>query len=636
MATVRPEDRALRAIEELRWDPAGTTALVISVAAAGVSVAVIGAALAWGTAHMVVGAVSFALATWLARSIARSIACLLGSLGTLAALFATSVMIDEGLLATLHVSWSIASYAWWILAIGYALLMRRSGFERDFGLAELIGVAVSVAAAVSAWHKIDYTTSLLRLLVHVEDNEAWTALVTQVHSAAYIGPGFVQHFDGRGPVIATVLGVLAASQRSGVPVHNAVFSAWSLAVLLTPICAAILLRRMVTRSALATIVFALIAIAWAWHLPFLLFASYGHLTATWAFLFLLASVAMLAFDRQRAAAVPALAGLVFAAGAAWYPIFPLGAVGLGLVAIRAWRGDTGRRRWGPIAIVALAEIVLLLQMLQAVGIINAPPEVSFGLNNLYAAQGGTASFDGTLQMLVPVALVLIALLPSDRVPDGVDRIWRMLMVGVAYVGAVFAGAYLVKVGVGYGPTKVWFIVGFTTTVVLVATASRFRLGTRAVVGVALALTLGSFFYGGAGETLSRSWPGGGSDPAWLPAVQTVAASNSGSGAKPTACVSNDKYSAYLCTRWAAGLTTGDDFPYQPYRLLVAGHQDPTGEIERLVEDGTVAKSDIIVLDKPDEGHAWAWKLIENAGEAFGPDGKPLNPRPTAPPPAKAS
>ena len=605
--------------------------MVAAVVTSAAAAAAIGAALAWSLPHTLVGAVSLALATWLAGSITRAVACLLGSLGTMAAVFATAVMVHEGLLGALHVSWSIASFGWWAIAIAYALLIRRGGFERDFGVAELAGTIVSFAAAVSVWHKVDYSTSLLRLLVHVEDNEAWTALVTQVHSAAYIGPGFVQHFDGRGPVIATVLGVLAASQRSDVPVYNAVFSAWSLAVLLTPICAASLLRRMSARSAIPTVVFALIAIAWAWHLPFLLFASYGHLTATWAFLFMLVSIAMLAFDRQRAAMVPALAGLVFAAGAAWYPIFPLGALGLALVAVRAWRGEVGWRRWACLAIVAIAELILLLQMLQAIGIINAPPEVSFGLNNLYAAQGGTASFDGTLQMLVPVALVLVALLPAARVPDGVDRVWRMLVVGLVYVGAVFAGAYVVEVGIGYGPTKVWFIVGFTATVALVAMAPRFGVGRSGVVALALALTLGSFFYGGAGESLSRSWPGGGSDPAWLPALQTVVADKGGRGVRPTACVSNDKYSTYLCTRWAAGLTTGEDFPYQPYRLLVAGDQDPTAEVDRLVQDGTVANSDIIVLDTPDDGHPWAWKLIDNAGAVFGPDGKPLNPRPTAPP-----
>ena len=626
MAAVRVEERVVDVIERLRWAADSRYAAAASVAGAALAVLAIGSALAWKPTLVVVGAVAFAFSTYLARSIARSLACLFGALGTLAAAFGAAVMVDASLLASLHVTWSAAVLAWWALAVGYAVLIRRGGYEADFGLAELAGVAVTILAALSVWRKVDYSTGLLRLLVHVEDNEAWTALVTQAHSATYIGPGFEQHFDGRGPVIATILGLLAASQRADVPVYNAAFSGWALAVLLAPICAAVLMRRIGARSAIATVVFAAIVIAWAWQVPFLLFAQYGHLTATWAFLFLLVSAAMLAFDRQRAAAVPALTGLLFAAGAVWYPIFPIGGLALLLVIVRGWRGERAWARWSSIIIAATGGVVLIVSMGQAIGIINPPPDVPFGLKNLYAAQGGTASFDGTLQMLVPVALVLLALLPSTRVPEHVEGLWRMLVVCVAYVGAVFAGAYFVKVGVGYGPTKVWFILGFAVTVALVATASRFDVGRRAVVAMALALTMGSLFYGGAGAALSRSWPGGGSDPAWLPAVQAVAAASP--EGRPTACVSNDKYAGYLCTRWAAGLTTGDDFPYLFYRLSVAGDQDPSAQIKTLIDDGTVAKSDIIVLDAPDEGHAWAWPLIAKAGQVYGPDGKPLDPRPT--------
>ena len=86
----------------------------------------------------------------------------------------------------------------------------------------------------------------------------------------------------------------------------------------------------------------------------------------------------------------------------------------------------------------------------------------------------------------------------------------------------------------------------------------------------------------------------------------------------------------MCTRWAAGLTTGEDQPYLGYRINVMSDQDPTAEIAKVVADGTAAQSDVIVLDTPDAGHAWAWPLVTKAAQVFGPDGSVLDPRPTPP------
>jgi len=231
---------------------------------------------------------------------------------------------------------------------------------------------------------------------------------------------------------------------------------------------------------------------------------------------------------------------------------------------------------------------------------------------------------------VMIALVLLATIPIARRPEGVDGLWRLMVVAVGYVAAVFAGAQMLKAGIGYGPTKVWLIVGFAVVVGLVAIVPRMAMPSRVVVAAALALTLGSLIYGGAGAALSRTWPGGGMDPQWLIALREVAQSTAPDARRPLACVSTDKYAAYLCTRWGAGMTTGSAFPYLGYRLKVSQDQDPTPEIEALIADGTVANSDVIVLDPPDEARAWAWPLIENAGRVLGPDGKPIEPRPTRP------
>jgi hypothetical protein len=116
------------------------------------------------------------------------------------------------------------------------------------------------------------------------------------------------------------------------------------------------------------------------------------------------------------------------------------------------------------------------------------------------------------------------------------------------------------------------------------------------------------------------------DPAWLHALQAIKQER-GEATRPVACFSNDKLAAYFCTRWGAGLTTGDPEPFLGYRLSVANGVDPTPALDQLIDSGALAESDVIVLDAPDDAHPWAWKLIENAGTVFGPDGAVLDPRP---------
>lgn len=630
MAPASLEDRAIALVQGVRWAPERRPAEIVSILVAGALGLSIGAALAWSIPYAVLAAIALAASTWLARSLARAVICLLGAVGSLAAVFAGAVLISSTLLASLRITWTIAAVALWALTVAYAFLLGRVAGEREHGLAEIAGALIAIAAALAVWRKVDYSSDLLRLLVHVEDNEAWVAVITQVTSSDYIGPAFIPSFDGRGPVIATILGLLTVFQRADVPLYNAALSGWALAVLLTPVCAAALLRRLPMRSVLAILVFAAVTVAWAWHLPFLLFASYGHLTAVWAFLFLLTAAAALMFEPGRFVVVPVLAGVAFGAGATWYPIFPLGALILALVAYRVLRGEAGWRRIVGVAVATVAAIVLVLQTGQSVGLINAPDDVPFGIKNLYVAQGGTASLDGGLQLLVLIALVLLAAVPVARRPEGVDGLWRLMVVAVGYVAAVFAGAQLLKAGIGYGPTKVWLIVGFAVVVGLIAIVPRLGMPTRVVVAAALVLTLGSLIYGGAGAALSRTWPGGGTDPQWLVALREATQSTDPAERRPLACVSNDKYAAYLCTRWGAGMTTGSVFPYLGYRLKVSQEQDPTPEIDALIADGTVARSDVIVLDPPDEARAWAWPLIENAGRVLGPDGMPIDPRPTPP------
>jgi len=611
------------------WDPTGRAARIVSlVVVAGLALA-IGSALAWKPWYLVGVAVVAVTTTWLTGSIARAFAVLSAATGFVAALLAAGVMVREDLFATLHVGWGAVAIAWLVLVLAIAALWRRGGAAPEYGLTELVGAAVGLLVALLSALKVDVHASLVRLLVHVEDNEAWVGLATQVRTSEFIGPGFVAGFDGRGSVMATIVGLLGEFQGASIPLHNAAFAAWAVAVFLVPVAAVALLRRLGGHGALVAAAVALIVAGWAYFIPLRLFEGFGHLTATWAFLFLLVTAAIVAFDEQSPIVGVVLSGLAFAMGTVWYPIFPLGLALLVLVVWRSLGRDRGWRRTALIALATAIALVVLLQMLQAIGLIGAPPEVTSGLETLYAAQGGTANLDGTLAWMTPLALVGLAFLALTRSGEA-GRLWRALCVALAYVGLVFAGAFFVGTGLGYGPTKVWFLLGFAIVIGLVALVPRIAMPGRALAVALLVLAFGSLVYGGSGLVLQRSWPGHGTDPAWLAALQAATGGQDATTARPVACFSGDKYNAYFCTRWAGGMSTGRPEPFLSYRLAVMGDRDPTPEIEALIASGALSAADIVMLDAPPADHPWAWKLLDNAGRVLGPDGNPTDPEPAPP------
>ena len=612
------------------WEPRlerGAWLLVRVVSSAALLMA-IGVALSWDMRFLVGGALAIAAATWLTNSVARSIWCAFGAIGLLAAGAALIQALHASLFDTLHIEWRFVAWAWFAAIVLLALSFRRARQTDAHGVSELIACWVGIAAALAISLRLDFAQSLLPYLVHVEDNAAWVSLTTQVHSAVTLGPGFSG--TGLGPVNPMLLGLLAELQTSSIPYFNAAFSAYAVAVILTPLVVAGLLGRLRHRGALVVAAFTAVAFGWAYHVPFLLFASFGHLSATLAFLFLVAGIAMLAVEDSTAIAAPVSGGIIFAAGATWFPLIPVALVGLGVVGWIAYRSGHGRRLVATIALVAALWLLLAFQAADLFGIGSGGSlaGAKAGLGAMYSSQGGTASLDSVLQVLVLAGLVGAAFISSP--PVIVSRLWRCTAAIVAYVAVVFGGSYLMKFGLGYGPTKLWFVIGFAAATVLVIMIARLPIAPRAIGACLIALTMGAFVFGGMGELLARTWPGGGLHPVWLVPVTAVAAQDQASAPHSLTCFSNDTLATYLCTRWAAGLTTGRDKPFLDYRLQVINGVDPTKEIGALASGGALGRSDLIVLDLPDGAHLWGWTLIERAGRVFDASGKLLVPRPQPP------
>ena len=595
-----------------------------TVATAGVFAIAVGVGLRWSVLWVVVATLSLVFATIAARSIGRAVLSMFAALGLVAGVLWLLATFGSGVSQTLHITWGAAAFAVWLLTIGIAVCWRSIDTEASYSLAELIATWIGIAFAARLYIQTDYHGSLLRLLVHAEDNAAWVSLTRDIASQASVGPGIN---GALGPILPTILGVLHEFQRAEIPTYNATFSAYALAVFCLPIIVATLLIGKLGFKSLAIVAFVLVLIAWAYRVPFLLFASYGHLSAIWAVLFLIGLAAFFMRARRSSAALFVGMGLALVVGAVWFPIAALGVVAAGTVLVVTWPAVGRYARVLGIAGFVVITYILVRQLPVATGDNPAVPHETF--SSLYAAQGGTAAIDATLFVVILIGVVGLSWL-GVRHGRELSRASTLAICGVLYIGAVFVGAYALRVGVGYGPTKVAYVVGSAVLVVLLSAVPRFALPPRVVVAVVAVLGVGAVIYGGAGDLASRSWPGDPPPPPWLVPLESTVNTVGASSPAPIACVSSSKWSSYLCTRWGAALTAGGDAAYLEYRLAVANDGDTSVPVNKVIATGVAGQSNIVMVDAPSQSDAAAWQLIASAGQVFGPDGEPLVPRPVQP------
>ena len=601
--------------------------LWVAVASAGILGASLGAALHWALPFTLCAAAAFAGATWLTRSIFRALICLVAAIGLASAAMTILLAFGPDVPARLGMQWSWLAYAIWVIMVACAAGFRCRPPARRLGVAELVGVWIAIATALRIVKRVDYQGDLLRYLVHVEDNQAWVGLTTQVSAQDSLGTGF----GYLGPVVPMLIGLLHTFQQSTLPMYNATFSAYALAVIIVPIVAAGLIGVLPQRGAIATTVFAVLMMLWVYQVPYLLFGTYGHLSAMWAFLVLLLIASLIAIDEPTPWLLPVTCGLAIAGGAMWFPLTALGVVAVIVFGVRAWCGAS---LIGKLLVVgaSLLSVWCLYKQLKDVvgaGASDGVSQLGSALTPLYAAKGGTAMIDGPLFLVVLLLLFGLGLVVSRF--DAVSNRWWLMGLGlVAYVAAVFAGSYYLKVDIGYGPTKVAFICGFAALVIVIVIALRQPLPRRAVFALVLVLFMASFVYGGAGSVLSRAWPGGGTAPIWLEPIEAVSAQQTSETPRPIGCFSNQIYDSYACTRWASGMTLAGDGPFLDYRLSVINEGDTAGAVQAMVDGGALGGADLVLLDLPAADNAWGWQLIANAGRVYGVDGRLIEPRPAPP------
>jgi hypothetical protein len=600
-------------------------ARALSTLTAAVLASAIAIGLHWSFVWGVLTVVLLSASTLAAQSVGRAVISGLAAIGVVATVIWLLVAVSPGTTGSLHVTWTVVVIAFGLLMFVFACTWRAIDARPSYSLAEVLAAWIGIAFAVRLYVQMDYQSSLLRLLVHVEDNAAWVSLTRDVASGTTVGPGI---HGALGPVIPTLLGLLHGLQAPGVPTYNATFSAYALAVFILPVVVAALLVGRLRLPMLGIAGFTLVLIAWAYRVPFLLFASFGHLSAIWAVVLLVGlSVFFLRASQSRATLAIGL-GLALAVGGIWFPIAPLGIAAIWVVLAMTWSGMGTALRVAAGVVALISTYALASQIPVAEGGDPTVPQESF--SSLYAAQGGTATLDATLLLVALVGVALLGWLSANRGGE-LSRASTLTICGVLYVAAVYGGAYFLRVGIGYGPTKVAYVIGSVLIVVLIAAMPRIELPARVAVSILAVLAFGSLIYGGGSDIASRSWPGDPPPPPWLEPLERVVDQVGESSVAPIGCVSSSKWSSYLCTRWGAALTSGGDGTFLAYRLAVANDLDVGPAVDDLASRGLLAKSDVIVVDEPRNSDAPAWVLIADAGRVFGPNGSELTPRPTRPP-----
>ena len=609
-----------------------------SIALGGLLFGVLGFAMEWRPGYIVAAALAFALSTWLARSLGRAVLCMIGSLGLLAGVLVLLAKVDAGIFGSLGIGWGTVFLAWWVMTAALAGTFRLTGADPEFGAALAVGGAIGVFISAVVAAKLDFQSNLLFYLVGLEDNAAWVGLATQNGAVPSIAAQVAS--SNLGPVMPLLLGVLQGPQKQQVASTNAVFAAYTLAIVLSPLLAASPLRGAKNQSQLKLAVFALIVFAWLFLVPALLYRDFGHLSTIWAVFGFLTFASLVAFDRAQPTLIPIAIGVLLFLGGAWFPIAPLAAcliIATALIASRSAGRNVRLAVWIAIALGALA---LVLQ-LRASGVAIGTDLVALknSISGLYQSPGGVAQIDPVLRVLIVGGVVGFSFLASKLGDTGKNLI-SLLLISIGYVVVVYAGSSLISVGEeSYGATKVAFVVLYSTAVVLVAVTALFSMSRSQVTAVALALTLGALTFGGGTLLLQRSWPGDGSYPTWLPVVEKVVESQE--TPRPVVCfAATDGQASYFCTRWAGAISKAGDGAYVDYRLTAFKGTISAANMKPLEESGTLRQSDVIFLQRPTKNAWWGKVLLRDGGRVFGPTGKPLKRRSISaiellPPPAPA-
>ena len=594
----------------------------------------------WSVASSFVAAIVLGALSWLGRGVATVVvsACLtLGAIGV--ALRVTMVAFPtEG--------WAL-SWLWplaFLMVVGGVVMARRYGFARvQVGVAgvllEVSAGAGSLALALLCIHRLG-TKSASEVLLSSEDNAAWLNTVGGLHNAHGSTVNTTTAVGLFGPVANTFLafvreagGGLLPHPVTSASTATIVVSAYVLLIATGPVVAALMVRRtlpydrpLLTFTAWAGV--SAIIVTYGFTTP-----DHGFLTTGLAMQLVLVAACLLpgrvpdVLDRTGRLRWFAASLAVYAAGAAWIPVAPLGGVVLAAYwAATAWPA----LRSGPMRRVVVTGALLVPTAVMGWALLQQYRDVVDPLgggDSLFVSTGGTPAATTTMTVTA-IGLVAAAWIAyRGAVVQGLPTFALPLGGVVAYAAAaMLAEGYLTQEAPHYGTIKLLYVtVGLALVLGLADVLASPALGRlrldAAVFLVVAALFAGTVEQGPVFAAASGHWPKPQLPTVWIKQVTREVPNKTrvlclGLTAAPD--TSQPSLDAYLCDRWASSLQGLDDDPAGDWRVVQLGRLPVSKSVAWIKAAHDLPWTIVVIgsLSKLKDPKAWYAPIVAQPGLHF--------------------
>lgn len=606
--------------------------------------AAVGHVFRWSLASELVAAAAVGALTWLARGLANVALAVVVTLGGVAAAYRGTMLVVP------HAEWDFR----WLAPLSLVLVVLAVLVARRYGstqwrearaaaaLVDLLAGASSLILAVILVHRLA-TNVPASILLRAEDNDSWMSALSTLHGShgvTALTTTMISTFGSSAVLFFAVLrsatGGLLPSQVLNPQDAAGVISGHILLVVLCPVVGALVARR--------TLRFArpLLSLA-AWALPTVVLLTYGFTLGWFGFMTAMLAVVLLVcagyvtttrvdLREPRSIAVWLAGALsIYAAGSAWVPLVPLGAVAMAVWYLAIAARPALQRDWARLKLPLLLALPTLLVGLDLFVQYRDVTTDNGGSDALLSAPGGAPSFSAEFTVGAFVAVVAGWLI-SRRSPQAERPPHRGFWVPLAWlvtylVAVMLREAWVTKTPAHYGSLKLLFaIVGLAMVFGVADLLTHPAVATGsldAVAGVAIGvLLLGTIgtnapIYG----SIAGHWPAPVELPSWSTTVTDLVKGNS-----RVLCIAltgerdygPQNYDAYHCSRYASSLQGRDDAAAMAWRYTQIGQQSPVVTLADFKASPDRPWT-IIIIGNTDPLHspgAWYAGLVNQPGLTF--------------------
>ena len=515
------------------------------------------------------------------------------------------------------------------IVCGFAIFLLFAVPRKQIGklsLREWTSGGASVSLALLVFAKINFGIDNIILLLPLEDNEAWVGVANAiVNNNSLNGPGFEQG------IVLPVLLSLGFGGDPGLTSGNSIITIYLSAFVLSPLAVGANIKCYVGSR---LVFFWSFILATSFLLgTFFLLAALGHLSVVLVVVSVLFTCGYFAnyfFESASFSRTLALLALSTVPGFSWFPatlftaLFAL--MTLGFVLYWARKSPLKTLLW----VVPLmgAGVFAALASSGVVGFVvegGASGLTAFKAHflQLLSIGGGNVVID--IRLLAFVLLACAVIVFSRRPAHGIDGHLASFLAVVSSLLFLYMAVLILRAPVdSYGVLKFVFVFGSVSAVLGLCLIPFGRLPLRGSMlylsVVSLVLVMSSSQYS---ALLNRSWPGRPGIPQWYPPLVAAVKQQRSEGLspRPITCLSGDKYTTYICSRWSEGFVGVDSYTEQRY-LTAAYLLDPDPAVAEdraweLVHRGTSEGLDALVLDSGGTSMRWQQIVLDHWRRTLG-------------------